>query len=212
MVRGNSLALRVRDSSFLGLYQTFWPFYPRFVTTYRFCLLISHKAINSVSKEKEFTRLIQDNQGIVHKVCRIYTDSPEAHEDLFQEIVLQLWKSFDSFKGDSKFSTWMYRVGLNTAITLIRKKERSIATTSIDSQAYFDVKMNEVDEEKEEQLKLLYASIKKLNEVERALVLLYLEDLPYKEISETLGISEVNARVKMNRIKEKLRIMMSKNE
>lgn len=165
-----------------------------------------------MSKEKEFTRLIQDNQGIVHKVCRIYTDSPEAHEDLFQEIVLQLWKSFDSFKGDSKFSTWMYRVGLNTAITLIRKKERSIATTSIDSQAYFDVKMNEVDEEKEEQLKLLYASIKKLNEVERALVLLYLEDLPYKEISETLGISEVNARVKMNRIKEKLRIMMSKNE
>lgn len=164
------------------------------------------------SKEKDFTRLIQDNQGIVHKVCRIYTDSPEAHEDLFQEIVLQLWKSFDSFKGDSKFSTWMYRVGLNTAITLIRKKERSPATTSIDAQDYFDVKMQEVDEEKEERLKLLYASIKRLNEVERALVLLYLEDLPYKDISETLGISEVNARVKMNRVKEKLKEMMTKHE
>lgn len=161
------------------------------------------------SKETEFTRLIEENQGIVHKVCRIYTDSLEAHEDLFQEIVLQLWKSFDSFKGDSKFSTWMYRVGLNTAITLIRKKNRTIATSSIDSQPYFDVKASEIDEEQEEKLRLLYASIKKLNDVERALVLLYLEDLPYKEISQTLGISEVNARVKMSRAKDKLRDLMN---
>lgn len=160
------------------------------------------------SKETEFTRLIEENQGIVHKVCRIYTDSKEAHEDLFQEIVLQLWKSFDSFKGDAKFSTWMYRVGLNTAITLIRKKNRTISTTSIDRETYFDVKATEIDEEQEEKLRLLYAAIKQLNDVERALVLLYLEDLPYKEISNTLGISEVNARVKMSRAKDKLRDLM----
>ncbi len=163
------------------------------------------------SKEVEFTRLIESNQGIVHKVCRIYSDTPEAHEDLFQEIVLQLWKSFDSFKGDSKFSTWMYRVGLNTAITLIRKKHKNIPTTSIDSQPYFDVKANEFDEEKEERLKMLYAAIKKLNDVERALVLLYLEDMPYKDIAQTLGITEVNARVKMNRAKDKLKEMMTVN-
>ncbi|WP_394367604.1 RNA polymerase sigma factor [Moheibacter lacus] len=161
------------------------------------------------SKEIEFTQLIENNQGIVHKVCRIYCDSPEAHEDLFQEIVLQLWKSFDSFKGDAKFSTWMYRVGLNTAITLIRKKKKNIPTTSIDSQPFFDVRAHEFDEEKEERLKLLYKAIKKLNDVERALVLLYLEDLPYKEIAQTLGISEVNARVKMNRAKDKLKEMMT---
>src|SRR5690606_6110778 len=161
------------------------------------------------SREIEFTELIQSNQGIVHKVCRIYTDSPEAHEDLFQEIVLQLWKSFDSFKGDSKFSTWMYRVGLNTAITLIRKKSRIIPTSSIDGQTYFDVKASEYDEEKEERLKLLYMAIKKLNDVDRALVLLYLEDMPYKDIAQTLGISEVNARVKMNRAKDKLKEMMT---
>lgn len=163
------------------------------------------------SKELEFTQLIENNQGIVHKVCRIYSDTPEAHEDLFQEIVLQLWKSFDSFKGDAKFSTWMYRVGLNTAITLIRKKHKNVLTTSIDSQPYFDVKASEFDEEKEERLKLLYTAIKKLNDVERALVLLYLEDLPYKEIALTLGITEVNARVKMNRAKDRLKEMMTNN-
>lgn len=161
------------------------------------------------SKESKFTLLVKENQRIVHKICRIYSDSPEAHEDLFQEIVLQLWKSFDSFKGDSKFSTWMYRVGLNTAITLIRKKNKTIETISIDQHSYFDIRTNDDNEEKEERLKLLYSCIKQLNDVERALVLLFLEDLPYKDIAETMGISEVNARVKMNRTKEKLKEMMN---
>lgn len=161
------------------------------------------------SKESKFTLLVKENQRIVHKICRIYSDSPEAHEDLFQEIVLQLWKSFDSFKGDSKFSTWMYRVGLNTAITLIRKKNKTIETISIDQNSYFDIRTNDDNEEKEERLKLLYSCIKQLNDVERALVLLFLEDLPYKDIAETMGISEVNARVKMNRTKEKLKEMMN---
>lgn len=161
--------------------------------------------------ENKFTQLIQENQGIVHKICRIYTDSPEAHEDLFQEIVLQLWKSFNSFKGESKFSTWMYRVSLNTAITLIRKKNKTIETSSIDRQSFFDIRSNDEDEEKEERLRMLYSSIKMLNDVERALVLLYLEDLPYRKISETLGITEVNARVKMNRIKDKLRQLMNQD-
>jgi len=161
------------------------------------------------SRETEFTDLIETNQGIVHKICRIYCDTPEAHEDLFQEIVLQLWKSFDSFKGESKFSTWMYRVGLNTAITLIRKKDKTINTTSIENGSFFNLRANDHDEEHEEKLKLLYICIKKLNDVERALVLLYLEDLPYREIAETMGVSEVNARVKMNRAKTRLKEMMN---
>jgi RNA polymerase sigma-70 factor (ECF subfamily) len=162
-----------------------------------------------VPKETEFTELITSNQGIIHKVCRIYCDTTEAHEDLFQEIVLQLWKSFDSFKGDSKFSTWMYRVGLNTAITLIRKKNKTIQTSSIDGHSLFNLRANDYDDDHEEKLKLLYDCIKKLNDVERALVLLYLEDLPYREIAETIGITEVNARVKMNRAKTKLKEMMN---
>jgi len=162
-------------------------------------------------KEKIFTQLIEENQGIIHKICRIYTDDEFSHEDLFQEIVLQLWRSYDSFKGDSKFSTWMYRVSLNTAIILIRKKNKSILTSSIDHHQIY-INTDDRDAETEEQLQLLYAGIKLLNEVERALVLMYLEDLPYKDIAETIGISEVNARVKMNRAKQKLKEIISKLE
>ena len=158
-----------------------------------------------------FTNLIEENQGIIHKICRIYTDDEFSHEDLFQEIVLQLWRSFDSFKGDSKFSTWMYRVSLNTAIILIRKKNRTIVTSSIENQI-ITIDANDQDPESEERLQLLYAAIKLLNDVERALVLMYLEDLPYKDIAETLGISEVNARVKMNRVKLKLKEIITKME
>lgn len=158
-----------------------------------------------------FTDLIEKNQGIIHKICRIYTDDEFSHEDLFQEIVLQLWRSYDSFKGDSKFSTWMYRVSLNTAIILIRKKNRSIQVSSLEEQI-LNYKEEEVDAETEERLQMLYTAIKMLNDVERALVLLYLEDLPYKDIADTLGISEVNARVKMNRAKLKLKEIITKME
>jgi RNA polymerase sigma-70 factor, ECF subfamily len=163
------------------------------------------------SKANIFTELVEKNQGIIHKICRIYTDEKDSHDDLFQEIVLQLWRSYDSFKGDSKFSTWMYRVGLNTAITLIRKKTKSKETDYNESN-FIHIKSEEKDEFLEERITLLYAAIRLLNDVERALILLFLEDLPYKDIAETMGISEVNARVKMNRIKIKLKEIMSKME
>ncbi|MGM5629607.1 RNA polymerase sigma factor [Apibacter raozihei] len=161
--------------------------------------------------ELEFSELIEKNQGIIHKVCRIYTTNNEDSQDLFQEILLQLWKSYKSFKGNSKFTTWMYRVSLNTAITLFRKSTRSVDTQEIDNSLY---KLSEDTEysDKQEQIGLLYEAIKHLSDIERALVLLYLEDLPYKDISETLGISEVNARVKMNRAKNKLKEIMSADE
>ncbi|MXV38708.1 sigma-70 family RNA polymerase sigma factor [Flavobacteriaceae bacterium Ap0902] len=159
-------------------------------------------------KEKEFTALIQGNQGIIHKVCHTYTNDQMAHDDLFQEIVLQLWKSYDSFKGNSKFTTWMYRVGINTAISLYRKKKSRPESSNIEDY-HFKIKAEEKDENLVYQLQMLKNAIQKLNDVERALVLLYLDDLPYKEISETLGISEVNARVKMNRVKKKLKEMLN---
>ena len=162
-------------------------------------------------KALKFSKLIEENQGIIHKICNIYTDDKFSHEDLFQEIVLQLWRSFDSFKGHSKFSTWMYRVSLNTAIVLIRKKTKTIVTSSFETQI-LNIKTDEIDTITEERLQLLYAAIKKLNNVERALILMYLEDLPYKEIAETMGITEVNARVKMNRVKIKLKEIITKME
>ncbi|MEO8933503.1 MAG: sigma-70 family RNA polymerase sigma factor [Xanthomarina sp.] len=158
--------------------------------------------------EHSFVEELEKNQNIVHKVCRIYTNNQEAHNDLFQEITIQLWKAYPKFRGDSKFSTWMYRVGLNTAITLYRKRKRSIVTEDF-SAIQYKIKSEPYDDTEEDQLKLLYKAVHQLNDIDKALVFLYLEDKNYKEISETLGITEVNARVKMNRLKTKLKTILN---
>jgi len=155
-----------------------------------------------------FVELLEKHQNIVHKVCRLYTNNYDAHNDLFQEITIQLWKAYPKFRGDSKFSTWMYRVALNTAITLYRKSKRTISTQGFDA-VQFKIKADEYDDTQEQQLKLLYQAVHKLNDIEKALIFLYLEDKNYKEISKTMGISEVNARVKMNRVKNKLRAILN---
>lgn len=160
------------------------------------------------SKEKEFSQLIRDNQGLIIKVSRLYTNTLEDEEDLFQEIVLQLWRSYDSFKGDSKISTWMYRVALNTAITLFRKKTKSPQTNELQDFHYKDYL--EEDDDKQQKISLLYKVVKMLPNVERAIVMMYLDDLPYRDIAGNLGITEVNARVKMNRLKKTLKQLMEK--
>ncbi len=158
--------------------------------------------------EHSFVKQLEDNQNIVHKICRLYTNDQDSHNDLFQEITIQLWRAFPKFRGDSKFSTWMYRVALNTAITLYRKSKRRVSTQDFESIS-FKIKAEEYDDTVEQQLKVMYSAVRKLNDIDKALVFLYLEDKSYKEISETLGISEVNARVKMNRTKEKLRKILN---
>ncbi|MBO6607135.1 RNA polymerase sigma factor [Psychroserpens sp.] len=158
--------------------------------------------------EHNFVELLEKHQNIVHKVCRLYTNNQDAHNDLFQEITIQLWKAYPKFRGDAKFSTWMYRVGLNTAITLYRKSKRTIDTQGFESVS-FKIRSEEYDDTEEQQLKLLYQAVHQLNDIEKALVFLYLEDKNYSEISETLGISEVNARVKMNRVKKKLKTILN---
>ena len=154
--------------------------------------------------EKKFLSDFEKNQNIVHKVCRIYTTNQDQHNDLFQEIAIQVWKNYSKFRGEAKFSTWMYRVALNTAISLYIKSSRSIKTQDFID---FIFKINSVDydDTKDQQLKALYDGIRELSDIEKALIFLYLEDKPYKEIAITLGITEVNARVKMNRAKDKLK-------
>lgn len=164
--------------------------------------------LHSNSKEREFAKLVKDNQGLIIKISRLYTNSLEDEQDLFQEIVLQLWRSYDSFKGDSKISTWMYRVALNTAITLFRKKTKSPQTDELVESQYQN--FMEDAGEKQEKISLLYKVIKMLPKVERAIVMMYLDDLPYRDIAENLGITEVNARVKMNRLKKTLKELMEK--
>lgn len=157
--------------------------------------------------ETKFLLDFENNQGIIHKICRIYTTDSDAHKDLFQEITIQLWKNYSKFRGDSKFSTWMYRVALNTAISLYRKSSKRIKTEDY-SDIEYKIQSVEYDDNQELQLKALYAAIHQLNDIDKALIFLYLEDKPFKEISITLGISDINARVKMNRAKEKLRTIL----
>ncbi|MFO7672183.1 MAG: sigma-70 family RNA polymerase sigma factor [Lutibacter sp.] len=158
--------------------------------------------------EHKFIVEFEQNQNIIHKVCRIYTSNQDAHNDLFQEIAIQLWKAYPKFRGESKLSTWMYRIGLNTAITLYRKSKRSIVTQDFDSVLY-RIESTSYDDTEEEQLKLMYAAIHQLSDIDKALIFLYLEDVNYKEISETMGITEVNARVRMNRIKTRLKTILN---
>ena len=158
--------------------------------------------------EQRFVAQLEVNQNIVHKICRMYTNDQQSHKALFQEITIQLWRAYPKFRGDSKFSTWMYRVALNTAITLYRKSKRRIKTQDYDT-VHFKISDIPYDDETEQQLNLMYKAVKQLNDIEKALVFLYLEDKNYRDISETLGISEVNARVKMNRIKTKLKTILN---
>ena len=158
-------------------------------------------------QEAEFVSLLEENQNIVHKICRLYTQSEAEHKDLFQEISIQLWRSFDRFEGKSKFTTWMYRVGLNTAITLYRKNKKRLDTNPLNDEIS-RIELDQYDPVVDEQLNWLYKTIEEFSEIDKALVLLYLEDKRYDEIAQTLGISAVNARVKMNRIKQRLKKMI----
>jgi RNA polymerase sigma-70 factor (ECF subfamily) len=158
--------------------------------------------------EHQFVTELQNNQNIVHKVCTLYTNDRDSHNDLFQEITIQLWKAYPKFRNESKFSTWMYRVALNTAITLYRKSKRTIKTQDFDS-VIFKISSEDYDPIEEQQLRLMYNAVKQLGDIDKALVFLYLENKNYSEIGETLGITEVNARVKMNRIKTKLKTILN---
>lgn len=157
--------------------------------------------------ENDFLQIIQKNQGIIHKVCNIYCDFEEDRNDLFQEIVAQLWKSYPSFRNDSKFSTWMYRVALNTAITSFKKNKRRPDQNSL-TYDNFQIADEKYDSETEENIKQLHKAVSQLTGVEKSIVLLYLENKKYEEIAEITGITQNYVRVKMNRIKKKLKKLM----
>lgn len=154
-------------------------------------------------KEKEFLARIENHKGILYKVSKMYMDNPDNQQDLFQEIVCQLWKSYDSFRNESQFSTWMYRVAVNTAIVFLRKEKRKVDKYEIASE---NIKDDEGDSHiKESQLDHFYKAVQKLEKIDKAIIFYQLEGFSHKEIGENLGISEGNARVKLNRAKEKLK-------
>lgn len=153
--------------------------------------------------EKEFIRMINTHRGIIYKVCNLYYYKDEDRKDLFQEIVLQLWKSFPSFRGESKQSTWMYRVALNTAITIFRKDKKRPSAQEISLAELEIPNLKDLFEDSDNSLRLKVA-IEQLSKIEKAIIMLYLDEKSYEEISDIIGISNSNVGVKLNRIKTKL--------
>ena len=159
-------------------------------------------------EESDFVDLVDQHQGLIHKVCILYETEQDAREDLFQEIVLQLWKSFPNFRGDSKITTWMYRIALNTAISALRKYKKKPFTEDIKEYHLNIMEQHENDAQIENLQKLQWA-IRQLPEIERGMMMMALDEIPYEEIAETIGITQNNVRVRMNRIREKLRNLMT---
>lgn len=166
--------------------------------------------MKTTNQEQEFSKRVQESQGIIHKVSRMYCDNEEHRKDLFQEILIQLWKSYPSFRGDSKFSTWMYRVAINVAIQDFRKakKKRQLFFQTNQFQDTSEEKRSEFQDEK---LKLMHTAIANLNKVEKAIIMLHLDEKSNEEIAEIVGITQNYVRVKMNRIKTKLSKIVKTN-
>lgn len=156
--------------------------------------------------ELEFELKLKEYKLLIYKVCRIYANDPNNIQELYQDIIIQLWKSYPKFRAESKFSTWLYRIAINTALMSLSKPKRSLQYSDVE---LHNVHVPEEDDIglKDEQQEQLYLAIQQLNDIEKSIVMLYLEDKSYDEMEDILGISNATLRVKMNRIKEKLRTL-----
>jgi RNA polymerase sigma-70 factor (ECF subfamily) len=154
--------------------------------------------------EREFLDMIAAQKRVIYKVCYIYAKDQDDLNDLFQEVVLNLWKSFPNYRGDSTVTTWVYRIAMNTCITFLRRSNTRLQTIPMTA----DVASLVADEEgRTGQLQELYRLINRLGKLERALILLWLEERSYQEMADILGISKANVAVKLLRTKEKLKKM-----
>ncbi|GAA3936049.1 sigma-70 family RNA polymerase sigma factor [Chitinophaga oryziterrae] len=149
--------------------------------------------------EEDFLQMIRQHQAVIHKVCRLYRDTREDREDLFQEIVYQLWKAFPAFEGRAKLSSWMYRIALNTALASFRKRAPDITYPVTLPERIADPPAGDLQQEQ------LFAALKQLNDSDKAIIALYLEDMSYQEIAAIIGIDENYVGVKLNRIKTKIK-------
>ena len=165
-------------------------------------------AMNNRQNQRRFEALLHEHRKIVFKVVAIYARKAADRHDLEQEICMQLWRSFGSYdEGRARFSTWLYRIALNVAISKLRRDRKSLdgRIESLDDVHLETIASYEPSSEENDRLEILYALIGRLDALNRAVILLYLEDRTYAEIADILGISETNVATKINRIKQKLR-------
>ena len=162
-------------------------------------------------EEKEYLEKIDRHKGVIFKISKMYMDNFDDQKDLYQEIIYQTWKSYRDFQGKSDFATWLYRTALNTAILFLKsKKKRSfINNQSIENILVYQDQYNDDDDRN---IKLMYEAIHQLSAVDKALIFYFLEDYTGRQIAEQLGVSEVNARVKLNRAKAKLKDLIAKKK
>ena len=161
-----------------------------------------------MEKKELFIQSIQENERLIYKVASFYTDCKDDRDDLIQEIIYSLWKSFETFKHNSSLSTWMYRVAMNVAIFNLKKSKRKVTTVSIDLEVLNFPETGFTDYE--EKIKTLQKHIKNLNLLNKGLLMLYLESKSHEEIAEIIGISKSNVGTKLSRIKDKLKQVVSK--
>jgi RNA polymerase sigma-70 factor (ECF subfamily) len=157
-------------------------------------------------REDEFVQLVRENDARLRRICRVYADGAEAQRDLYQDILVELWRSFPSFEGDAQPGTWLYRVALNTALSHDRRRATRDEATLDPTHPVWEDGVADPDErlDKKDQLDRLYAAIDRLDEVDKALAMMYLDEKSYREMADVLGISENHVGVKLHRLKNKL--------
>jgi len=157
-------------------------------------------------KEKEFAQIVREHKRRIYTVCYMFSKDVDEVADLFQEILINMWKGFSSFRGESSISTWIWRISLNTCINTSKKRSRlETIPLNISINPYEDV------DEDALQVRQLYERINRLGLIDRSIILMWLENLSYEEIGAILGISVKNVSVKLVRIREKLKQMSNKN-
>ena len=154
-------------------------------------------------QEEQFARLVREHKNTIYTVCYMFSQDEDEVNDLFQETLINMWKGIDSFREESKISTWIYRVALNTCLLQERKKAKEVEKVPLT----MDVNLFEDDDEQTLQVRQLHQRIGRLGLVDRALVMLWLEGMSYDEIGSVMGISAQNVGVKLFRIKEQLKKM-----
>ncbi|MCQ2146370.1 MAG: sigma-70 family RNA polymerase sigma factor [Bacteroidales bacterium] len=152
--------------------------------------------------ELEFTRMVRENKQTIYTVCYFFSNNREEIDDMFQEVLINLWKGFEKFRGESSIKTWIWRVSLNTCTNVDRKKKRSIQTVPLT----FDIDLHDSSKDNEN-IEMLYSKINRLNLFDRAIILLWLESVKYDEIADIVGISPSAVSTRLFRIKEQLKAM-----
>jgi RNA polymerase sigma-70 factor (ECF subfamily) len=161
---------------------------------------------------EQFVSVFEDNTGIIIKIARAFTRTSHDREDLINDIALELWKSFERFKGDSKISTWIYRVAINVSMNYKRKKKKDSFFSFLDDFKKVDSLPWLIEQDNSSESEILYNCIDELNEINKAIILLYLDGNSHDEISEIMGISKTNVGTRIGRIKEQIRnLAITKN-